>query len=65
MVDNVYCENFLKMRAVYDILKLVKAGKKTHDKRRFNPKKTTRMANLIAAVATAIEEDCRISAVPC
>jgi hypothetical protein len=59
-VDDVYGENLLKMRAIYDILKLVKGGKKTDDKRQFNLKKTARMFDLIAAVAATIEEDCRV-----
>jgi hypothetical protein len=57
MADDVYGDNLLKMRAVYDILKLVKAGENTDDKRRFNAKKTTRTDDLVAAVATAIEDD--------
>ncbi len=50
MADDVYGENLLKMRAIYDMLKLVKADKKTDDKRRFNPKKATRSANLLRSV---------------
>ncbi len=57
MAGDVYGENSLKMRAIYAILKVVKAGEKTNDKRRFKPKKTTRTANLITAVAATIEED--------
>jgi hypothetical protein len=60
LADDVYGQNLLKMRVIYDILRLVKAGEKTDDKRRFNPKKITRMTNLIATVAAAIEEDCRV-----
>jgi hypothetical protein len=52
------------MRAIYKILKPVKAGENTDDKRQFNPKKTTRTADFVAIVAGAIEEDCQIY-VPC
>jgi hypothetical protein len=57
MADNVYGDNSLKMRTFYDIMKLVKARENTDDKWRFNPKKTTRTADLVAAVAATIEED--------
>ncbi len=56
MADNVSGENSLKMRAIYSILKLVKAGKKTDDKRRLIRKKTTRRADMIAAIATAVKK---------
>ncbi len=52
------------MRAIHKILKLVKAGENTDDKRQFNPKKTTRTTDFVATVAAAIEEDGRIY-VPC
>jgi hypothetical protein len=60
MVDDVFGENLLNLRAIYDILKLVKKGENTDDKRRFNPKKTTRTDDLVTAVAAAIEDDCRV-----
>jgi hypothetical protein len=60
LADDVYGQNLLKMRVIYNILRLVKAGEKTNDKRRFIPKKISKMTNLIAAVAAAIEEDCRV-----
>jgi hypothetical protein len=60
MADDVYGENLLKMRAIYDILKLVKAGKNTDDKRRFNAKKTTGTDDLIAIIVAAIEDDRRV-----
>ncbi len=40
----------------------MKARKNTDDKWRFNPKKTTRTADLVAAVATTVEEDLLIRA---
>ncbi len=60
MADDVYGENSLNMRAIYDILKLVKSGENTDDTRRFNAKKTTRTDNLIAIVVVAIEDDRRV-----
>ncbi len=49
MVDDVFGENSLKMRAIYDMLKLVKAGENTDDKRRLNARKTTKTDDLVAA----------------
>ena len=45
------------MRAIYTILKKVKAGENAADLRDRNTKKTVRTGNLIPAVATAIEEN--------
>jgi histone-lysine N-methyltransferase SETMAR len=64
MADDVFGEKSLKLRAIYDILKLVKKGENTDDKRRFNPKKTTRTDDLVAAIAAAIEEDRRVRVKP-
>ncbi len=41
-------------------MKLVKAGKNTDDKRRCNARKTTTTDDLIATVATAVEDDRRV-----
>jgi hypothetical protein len=60
-VDLVYGDKALEKTAIYAILKNVKSGKTTEDQRRFNPKKTVRTASLIASVAAAIEDDCRLS----
>ncbi len=40
MVDTVSGDKSLKMKMIYDILKLVKAGENTDSKRRLNPKKS-------------------------
>ena len=47
------------MRAIYTILKKVKAGEDAADLRGWNTKKTVRPGDLIAAVAAAIEDNRR------
>ena len=47
------------MRAIYTILKKVKAGEDAADLRGWNTKKTVRTGDLIAAVAAAIEDNRR------
>ncbi len=48
----------LKKTQIYEILKRVKMGKNTDDRRGFTKQKT---ADLIASVAAAIAEDRRVS----
>jgi len=60
IADNSFGDKSLKIRAFYRILKEIKAGKNTDDQRRFNQKKRTRTATLIAAVADDTEADRRI-----
>jgi histone-lysine N-methyltransferase SETMAR len=58
--DNSFGDKSLKLRAIYKIFKTIKEGKNTDDQRKFNRKKTTRTAALIAAVAADVEADRRI-----
>jgi hypothetical protein len=60
MVDNAYRDKLHKIRAIYDIVNLVKVSKNIDDWRWFNKKKSTKMADLVAALAAAMEDDCRI-----
>jgi hypothetical protein len=60
MVDNAYRDKLHKIRAIYDIFNHVKASKNIDDWRWFNPKKSTKMADLVATLPAAIEDDCRI-----
>jgi histone-lysine N-methyltransferase SETMAR len=60
LADSSFGDKSLKMRAIFDILKLIKEGKSTEDRRKSNPKKTVRTAALIAAVAADVEADRRI-----
>jgi len=60
MVDTVYGDKSMSSRQIYRLLKLVKTGKKTDDRRCFNPQKTARTADLIAAVTAAVEADRRL-----
>ena len=59
LVETVYGDKGLKMRAIYTILKKVKAGEDAADLRGWNTKKTVRTGDLIAAVAAAIEDNRR------
>ena len=56
LVETVYGDKGLKMRAIYTILKKVKAGEDAADLRGWNTKKTVRTGDLIAVVAAAIED---------
>jgi hypothetical protein len=56
-VDAAFGDKTLQKTAIYSIIKKVKAGKDTADQRHPNPKKTVRIAALIASVAAAVEED--------
>ncbi len=47
--------------AIYKIINKVKAGETNEDKRHLNPKKTKRTMDIIAAVATDVKADDRIS----
>jgi histone-lysine N-methyltransferase SETMAR len=60
-VDAAFGDKTLQKKAIYDIIKEVKAGKDTADQRHLNLKKTVRTATLIASVATAVEEDWRVT----
>ncbi len=61
LVDDVYGDKALKKMQIYEILKQVKMGKNTEDRRGFNKQKTKMTAGLIASVAAAIPEDRRVS----
>ena len=61
LVGSVYGDKGLKMRAIYTILKKVKAGKNAPDLRGWNTKKTARTGDLITAVATTIEENRQVN----
>jgi len=58
LVDDVYGDIALKKNQIYEILKRVKMGKNTDDRRGFTKQKT---ADLIASVAATIAEDRRVS----
>ena len=58
LVDDVYGDIDLKKNQIYEILKRVKMGKNTVDRRGFKKQKT---ADLIASVAAAVAEDRRVS----
>jgi hypothetical protein len=60
LAEIVYGEKALKDRAIYKILKQVKARKNTDDQRRFNGKKWSRKPALIGAGAADVEKNCRI-----
>ena len=57
MVEIVYGDMGLKMRAIYTILKKVKTEKGPADLRGQNTKKTMRIRDRIASVATTIEDN--------
>jgi hypothetical protein len=60
-VDAAFGDKTLQKKAIYKIIKKVKAGKDTADQRHLNLKKTVRIAALIASVAAAVEEDRRVT----
>ncbi len=60
LAENTCGEKALKTRAIYKILKQVKDGKSTDNKRKFNSKKTICTDDLIAAIAADVEADSRI-----
>jgi histone-lysine N-methyltransferase SETMAR len=61
LVDDVYGDKALKKTQIYEILKRVKLGKNTDDRRGFSKQKTTMTADLIAAVSAAVADDRRVS----
>ncbi len=61
LVDDVYADNALKKTQIYEILKRIKMGKNTDDRRGFNKQKTKMTADLIASVSDALAEDLRVS----
>ena len=60
-MDDVYGDKALKKTQIYEILKRVKMGKNTDDRRGFTKQKTKMTADLIASVAAAVAEDRRVS----
>ena len=60
LVNNIHGDKALKMRTIYKILKQIKAGKNTTNRRKFNLKKIVQTATLIAAVTANVEADCMI-----
>jgi hypothetical protein len=58
LVDDVYGDVALKKTQIYEILKQVKMGKNTDDRRGFTKQKTN---DLIASVAAAVAEDRQVS----
>ena len=61
LVDDVYGDMAFKKTQIYEILKRVKMGKNTDDRRGFTKQKTKMTADLIASVAAAVAEDRRVS----
>ena len=49
----------LSERQIYRLIRQVKDGRDTEDQRKFNPKKTRRSVETIAAVQAAVESDRR------
>jgi len=60
MVNSAYGDKPLSLSQIYHIVKVVKAGGNAEDQRRFNPKKTTRTADLVASVSAAVGENRRL-----
>ena len=60
-VKGAFRDQALKKTQIYDIIKLVKAGKSTADSRHLNSRKTKRTSSLIADVAAAIQDDARVT----
>ena len=58
LVDDVYGDMALMKTQIYEILKRVKMGKNTDDRKGFTKQKT---ADLIASVAAVVAEDRRVS----
>jgi len=56
-----YGDKALTRSQIYRIIKAVKEGENTDDKRPLNAKKTTRTLDLVAAVAAAVKEDARLN----
>ena len=59
-VNGAFGDQALKKTQIYDILKLVKAGKSTSDRRHCSSQKTKRTASLVADIAAAIQADARV-----
>ena len=57
LMDTVFWDKGLKMRAIYTILKKVKSEENANDQRGKKTKKNARTGNPNAAVATSIEEN--------
>jgi hypothetical protein len=60
LAGSSYGDKSLMTKTIYKILKQIKDGKNTDDRRKFNLKKTVHSAALIAAVAADVQADCRI-----
>ena len=60
-VEKAFGEKAMGRSQVYQILSEVKAGGNGDDRRRFNPKRTTRTPEVIEAVQSRIEADQRIT----
>ena len=60
-VKKVYGDKAMTYSAIYKILRQVKAGGDTSDRRRSNSKKTKRTLAHIASIAAAVDDDRRIS----
>jgi [histone H3]-lysine36 N-dimethyltransferase SETMAR len=56
-----YKDVTLKKTQIYEIIKLVKKGKSTEDKRKFNGRRKVRDPAFIADVATAVKENRRVT----
>ena len=54
-VKSVYGEKAMTASQIYRIIKLVKEGKRTKDKRKQNSKKMARTGDFLASVAAAAE----------
>ena len=60
-VKKSFGDKVVNRATIYRITKAVKDGKNKDDQRKFNATKTKRTQSLMAAVATAVEEDRRVS----
>jgi hypothetical protein len=60
-VDDIYGDKALKKTQIYQILKRVKMGKNTDDRRGFTKQKIKMTANLISSITAAVAEDHRVS----
>jgi hypothetical protein len=61
LIDRAYGDRNLSVSQINRIIKAVKDGKNTSDQRHSNAKKTKRTADIVAAVAAAVERDPQLS----
>jgi hypothetical protein len=61
LVDAAYGDKAMSKRQINRIIKAVKDGKNTADRRHSSAKKTNRTGNILASIAAAIEKDRQIT----